>query len=91
MKEDTKMILPEAKPMTRRQWIAFKESGLDPAFQEDTAEPSMLLRLQANAYDWIIKNVYDAEALADFPMNQLNRLAEQTYFLTYGRAEAEKN
>lgn len=89
-KKAKKVVVPEARPMTRRQWLAFKAAGVDPAFQE-TSEPTRMLRMQAEAYDWIISNVYDADALVEVPMNELNLLAEKTYFMTYGRAETEKN
>lgn len=85
-----KTTVPEPKAMTRRQWLEFKASGKDPAYREDV-NPQQLLKLQAEAYDWIIINIYDAEALADAPMSELNLLAEKTYYLTYGRPEAEKN
>lgn len=85
-----RQVVPEAKSMTRRQWLEFKEAGKDPAYM-DISDPQTLLRVQADAYDWIITHVYDAELLAEMPMAQLNRLAEKTYLLTYGRGEAEKN
>ena len=82
--------IPEARPMTRREWLEFKAAGKDPAFV-DAKTPGSLLRIQSEAYDWILTNIYDADALADVPMNELNGLAEKTYWLTYGRGDAEKN
>lgn len=90
MKPKAESIVPTARAMTRREWLDFKASGKDPAFV-DIDNPGNLLRLQADAYDWIITNIYDAEALVDVPMCELNALAEKTYHMTYGRPEAEKN
>lgn len=91
MKTTPKPELPKARAMTRREWLAFKASGKDPV-DADVKNTGELLKIQSAAYDWIITNIYDAEELADVPMNDLNRLAEKTYWLTYGRGEeAEKN
>lgn len=83
-------VIPEAKPMTRRQWLEFRDSGIDPQYANVT-DVSKLLRVQADAYDWILNNVYAGENLDDLPMDQLNLLAENTYRKTYGRPETEKN
>lgn len=91
MKTTPKPELPKARAMTRREWLAFRAAGKDPACA-DAKNPGELLKIQSDAYDWIITNIYDAEKLADVPMCDLNRLAEKTYWLTYGRGEeAEKN
>ena len=88
--EPKKSAVPEARAMTRRQWLAFRDSGVDPQYA-DVTDVSKLLRLQADAYDWILNNVYADENLDDLPMDQLNLLAENTYRKTYGRPETEKN
>jgi hypothetical protein len=89
-KNNQNPMIPEAKSMTRRQWLDFKASGKDPAYME-ISDSKMLLKVQADAYDWIITHIYAAEQLGDVPMNELNALAEKTYYMTYGRPETEKN
>lgn len=87
----------QARPMTRAERKAFQSAGLDmrrnaSQFRKwhEAGEDSQIAVLQDEAEDWILDNMYP-ELPAEVPNNEASKLATDTYNLTFGLAEEEKN
>lgn len=77
---------PKARAMTNGEIRALLEAGLDPAQWED--KPNYMTKLFTN---WVIDNIYKGTDFNEVPQPDCTKLALDTYRLTNGSEEDEKN
>jgi hypothetical protein len=88
----------QARPMTRPERKAFQAAGLDARrnasklqqWKEQQKFEDVII-FNDEAEDWILDHIYGDELPADIPNNEASKLAIDTYNLTFGLAEDEKN
>lgn len=86
----SKITLPAARSLNRRERKALKAAGADPQFRPDGAT---IAELNDRIVEFISKEVYhiDGPEYDDVPYADFIALADKTYRLTYALADDVKN
>lgn len=82
--------LPKAKALTKKQFKELRIAGLDPSTSDAEGEKA-IARISLDMVDWICDNVYPDTDFDETPFNECLKLAQETYRLTVGSAEAAGN
>lgn len=87
MAQTAKVQVPKARAMTNGEMRTLLDAGLDPA-QWDKDKPNYMTKLFTN---WVCDNLYKDFDFKDTPQPDCTKLALDTYKLTNGSDEDEKN
>ncbi len=86
----TKVEIPQARALTRKELRQMKEAGLDPVYMDpEQLKKEVVLSLNQRMADFIVDKFYPGVDWDDIDNSVILELADKTYQLSYNRKEKQ--